>query len=143
MSYIGLDIGTTRCKAVAFDEEGRTIATAYRDYPLEYPEPGAAELDSREVCDKAMAVLAECAAACASDPPRAMGISSQGEAVTPVDAAGVPLANAMVSSDARPARIAREWTADFRRGAALSHHRAYGASVVHAVQTVVVSRAAA
>ncbi|MFA6240595.1 MAG: FGGY-family carbohydrate kinase [Candidatus Hydrogenedentales bacterium] len=113
MSYIGLDIGTTRCKAVAFDEEGRTLATSYRDYPLHFPEPGSAELDSREVCDKAVAVLAECTAACASDPPRALGISSQGEAVTPVDASGVPLANAMVSSDARPARIAREWTADF------------------------------
>ncbi|MBX7259540.1 MAG: hypothetical protein K1Y02_24480 [Candidatus Hydrogenedentes bacterium] len=113
MSTIGLDIGTTGCKAVAFDDEGHMIASAYREYPLHHPEPDAAELDSREVCDKALAVLAECAAACAGDSPRAIGISSQGEAVTPLDASGAPLANAMVSSDARPARIAREWTEAF------------------------------
>lgn len=113
MSAIGLDIGTTGCKAVALDGDGRMLASAYREYPLQYPETGAAELDSREVCGKALAVLAECAAACPGDPPRAIGISSQGEAVTPVDSSGVPLANAMVSSDSRPARLAREWTASF------------------------------
>jgi sugar (pentulose or hexulose) kinase len=34
MSYLGLDIGTTGCKAAVFDAEGRSLAFAYRElYP--------------------------------------------------------------------------------------------------------------
>ena len=37
MSLLGIDVGTTGCKAVAFDESGRIIASAYREYPLHFP----------------------------------------------------------------------------------------------------------
>ena len=37
MSVMGLDIGTTGCKAVAFDEVGSILARAYREYPLLHP----------------------------------------------------------------------------------------------------------
>ncbi|GAH92108.1 unnamed protein product, partial [marine sediment metagenome] len=40
-----LDIGTSGCKAVAFDEEGSLLARAYREYSLLHPKPGWAELD--------------------------------------------------------------------------------------------------
>ena len=40
MSYLGLDIGTTGCKAAVFDQEGRMLALAYREYPLLSPQPG-------------------------------------------------------------------------------------------------------
>jgi len=31
---MGIDIGTTRCKAVIFNEAGQTLTAAYREYPL-------------------------------------------------------------------------------------------------------------
>ena len=34
MSIIGLDIGTTGCKAVVFNENGLILARAYREYPF-------------------------------------------------------------------------------------------------------------
>jgi len=40
MAYIGLDVGTTGCKAVAFDEEGRVLGMAYREYPVLVPREG-------------------------------------------------------------------------------------------------------
>ena len=40
MSYLGLDIGTTGCKAGVFSQEGRLLALAYREYPLLAPERG-------------------------------------------------------------------------------------------------------
>lgn len=40
MSLVGLDVGTTGCKAVAFDLQGNVIASAYREYPLLHPKPG-------------------------------------------------------------------------------------------------------
>lgn len=101
MSLLGLDIGTTGCKAVAFDLDGRSLASAYREYPLYHPQPGWAELDPAEVWACVEQVLAEVAAQTASDPVRAMGVSSQGEAGVPIDAAGNDLCRSPVSFDAR------------------------------------------
>ncbi len=115
MSYMGLDVGTTGCKAVAFSEEGRLLAAAYREYELLTPQPGWAELDSELVCEQCLAVIREASAACGRDPVRSLGISSQGEAFTPVDQEGRALGNAMVSSDARAAELAAGWSAEFGR----------------------------
>ncbi len=101
MSYLGLDIGTTGCKAAVFDGDGRLRALAYREYPLLTPQPGWAEVDSAGVCDDCQIAIREAVAACPGDPVRGMGISCQGEAFTPVGPSGELLGNGMVSSDAR------------------------------------------
>lgn len=113
MSYLGLDIGTTGCKAGIFDAQGRLLALAYREYPLLAPQRGWAEIDSEQVCQACMAVIQEAAARCAGDPVAGMGISCQGEAFTPVAADGRILGNGMVSSDARAASIVDAWSRQF------------------------------
>ena len=40
MSLVGLDVGTTGCKAIAFSRDGQILAHAYREYPLHFPRPG-------------------------------------------------------------------------------------------------------
>ena len=45
MSFLGVDIGSSHVKAVAFSEEGRELGSASRAYPVSSPAPGAAELD--------------------------------------------------------------------------------------------------
>ena len=115
MSYLGLDVGTTGCKACVFDAQGDLLAMAYREYPLLTPEPGAAEIDSVRVCQAAVEVIHEAAGAVGNDPVRGLGISSQGEAFTPVSADGRILANGMVSSDARAAKIADAFSREFGR----------------------------
>ena len=77
MSTLGLDVGTTGCKAVVFDAEGRLLASAYREYPVLSPREGWAELDSGQVCDSCLSVIHE-AAGQADDPVQALGIASQG-----------------------------------------------------------------
>jgi xylulokinase len=113
MSYLGLDIGTTGCKAAVFDSQGRLLSLAYREYPLLSPQPGWAEVDSTQVCDDACEVIREAAAASSNDPVRGLGISCQGEAFTPVDAAGRRLANGMVSSDARAVEVMTAFSREF------------------------------
>jgi xylulokinase len=110
MSYMGLDIGTTGCKAAVFSEAGRLLATAYREYPLLTPERGWAELDSARVCDDCLAVIGQSAAASSDDPVRGLGISCQGEAFTPLGPRGEILGNAMVSSDARAEPLLEAWS---------------------------------
>jgi len=110
---MGVDIGTSGCKAVVFDEEGRTLSAAYREYDLVCPQSGWAELDDEAVIDKSLEVIAQAAASACGGTVRGVGISSQGEAFTPVDAEGRALCRAMVSSDMRAADIARTWPAEF------------------------------
>ncbi len=113
MSYMGLDIGTTGCKAGLFDAEGRLLTLAYREYPLLTPQPGWAEIDSSRVCRACREVVAEAAGSCPSDPVRGLGISCQGEAFTPVAADGRFLAHGMVSSDARAQALVEPWSRQF------------------------------
>ena len=111
-AYMGIDIGTTGCKAISFDESGNILASSYREYPLLTPRNGWAELDSKlviEMCFEAVRETADNSPL----PVRALAISSQGEAYTPVDKNGNILSNAMVSSDARAADVAKSWSEKF------------------------------
>lgn len=114
MGYMGIDIGTTGCKAVVFDEYGKQISSAYREYPLTMPREGWAELDSAKVIENCFAAIRE---ASGNSPEKvlAIGISSQGEAFTPVDRNGRMLGNAMVSFDTRAAGTTKSWSGKFGR----------------------------
>ena len=101
MSFLGLDVGTSGCKAVVFDASGQPLASASREYAVISSQPHWAELDSRQVGDACLEVIAEAASQCAHDRVQGLGISSQGEAFTLLDGQGNVLANAMVSSDSR------------------------------------------
>lgn len=101
MSYLGLDIGTTGCKAVIFSASGDELARAYREYPLIRTDDGGALLDPMHVIRMCLAVIRE-AAGLSSDPVQALAVSSQGEAIVPVDDRNTPLMHALVSSDQRP-----------------------------------------
>ncbi len=108
MSLLGLDVGTTGCKAVAFDRSGQVLAKAYREYPLLRPRPGWLELDPEVVWHNLQACIREVNAQLLNDPVQALAVSSQGEAVVPVSANGRVLANSPVTFDTR-SRPQGEW----------------------------------
>ncbi|MBI4560222.1 MAG: hypothetical protein HY706_21735 [Candidatus Hydrogenedentes bacterium] len=109
MSLLGLDVGTTGTKGVAFDLDGSPIASAYREYPLLSPRPGWQELDPNQVWQSVREVLTEVAGKTKRDPIRAMAVSAQGEACHPVDRSGVCLHNSVVTFDARTADLPAWW----------------------------------
>ncbi|MBN2578533.1 MAG: hypothetical protein JXB10_06030 [Pirellulales bacterium] len=111
--YLGVDIGTSGCKALVFEETGRRLAQAYREYDLLSPQPGWAELDSDEVMAKCFEVIGEAVGGLESGVVRGIGISSQGEAFTPLDAEGRTLHPALVSSDNRAAAYVETWAQEF------------------------------
>lgn len=113
MNTMGVDIGTSGCKAVVFDEHGHQLSSSYRGYSLIVPEPGAAELDPGLVIDLCMEVIREAALSAGAGSVAALGISSQGEAFTAVGGDGKSLCNAMVSSDVRSAPYAEKWPRSF------------------------------
>lgn len=105
MSLLGIDVGTTGCKVIAFREDGAVLAQAYGEYPLTHPQPGWSELDANVVWEHISAGIQKVAAETKSDPIAAISVASQGEAVTPVSADGQVLANAITTFDARTSGI--------------------------------------
>jgi len=106
VSWLGIDLGTSVCKAAAFTADGRLIASASREYSTLRPAPGLSELDSGEVWRKTREIIAEVAAKTGCDPIRALCVSSMGEAVVPVSKDRRLLANSILSSDIRGAEYA-------------------------------------
>ena len=101
MSFLGIDVGTTGCKIIAFTHSGQQLARAYREYPLLTPRPGWVELDPDHIWNSVAAGIREVAGQVHADPPEAMAVSSLGEACLPISADGQALANSSVSFDMR------------------------------------------
>jgi xylulokinase len=99
----GLDIGTTRCKAVVVDENGNLISFASSEYAVLMPEPGYAEQDVADVWEAVISCLAKVVDTIPRGftAPEAIGLSVQGEAVIPISSDGTPLRNAILGMDTR------------------------------------------
>ena len=109
MSFMGLDVGTTGCKAIAVNVGGRVIAQAYRDYPLVSPRQGWNELDSTVVWKSIQQVISAASHDVESDPIEALSVSSQGEAVVAIGKRGDTLGNFIVTFDNRTEPQSRWW----------------------------------
>ena len=102
-----IDAGTTGVRFVLFDENARSIASAYREVPIETPQPGWVEQDPALILDAALAVLREVFAQSASHAQSlvAVGLTNQRETVVAWDhETGRPLHPAIVWQDRRTAQ---------------------------------------
>lgn len=113
MIYLGIDIGTSGSKAVVFDEHGEQIAIAKQEYDVIFFNGGAAELDSDEVIEKCFAVIGDCSEQIKPATINGIGISSQGEAFTPIGPDGKALCRAMIHSDTRSEPFVESWPPEF------------------------------
>jgi xylulokinase len=113
VNFLGIDIGSSGCKALAVDEDGRQRALAHRDYEVSFSPGGGATLDSDEVITKCFEAISECAGRVEPGSIRGIGISSQGEAFTAVGERGETLSAAMISSDTTSEEEMRAWVGEF------------------------------
>jgi xylulokinase len=101
MYLIGLDIGTTGCKASVFETTGALRGSASREYGVDIPHPRWAEQDAENVWRLAQEALGEAMVAAGVRQVDALGLSVQGEAIMPVDEAGRALRPAILGMDTR------------------------------------------
>jgi sugar (pentulose or hexulose) kinase len=112
MSLLGLDIGTTGCKAASFSVDGKLLHSNYEEYPLHFPAPNRCELDPAQVWEAISKVILSTAGEVKSvDPVEAIGISALADAITPVDAQKTCLGPSVVGSSDRRAIPQAEWIA--------------------------------
>ncbi|MFL6044050.1 MAG: L-fuculokinase [Propionibacteriaceae bacterium] len=103
MSIVGVDLGTSGVRAVAYDAAGQQIAAGAEKTTLQRPREGWVVFDAEAVLHTAEALVSSVAAQAADrgDRVRAIAFSSQGEVVIPVDRHGRALSLAPVGMDAR------------------------------------------
>lgn len=101
--FVGVDIGTSACKAAVFDEDGQVLAQANRSYPVSYPASGWAEQDPESWWDAAQAALRDVLHQGGADPAKICGVGVDGQSwsAIPVDEAGRVLAPAPIWMDTR------------------------------------------
>ncbi len=100
MLLIGLDVGTTGCKALLVDSESGVKARAFREYGIDADGAGKAEQDAEAVWRLCREVLAEVAGT-ARPEVKAISLSVQGDAVIPVDGRGNAIHPAILGMDYR------------------------------------------
>lgn len=101
MSLLGIDLGTSNCKCVAFQEDGRVIAQATVSYAANSTHPDWMEVDAEVFWDAFVKTVRSVSAWLNEDPVTALAISSQGETVIPVDGNGMPVSPAIMNGDNR------------------------------------------
>lgn len=99
MVYAGLDVGTSGCKLVAYDLDGREIYSASRRY-TETGSEGRRELDPQLVLRGIKETLKDAGEHC-PQPIRALSVASIGETVVFLDGEDRPLMNAILTGDSR------------------------------------------
>ncbi len=103
MSLLGIDLGTTGIKCVAYNEDGEILGKTYREYQLHMPKTGVTELNQNLVIDSLFKNLEELNSfeAVLKDPVEALSVSVSGDESMPIDKKGKPLYNTIMAMDKR------------------------------------------
>jgi xylulokinase len=106
MSLLGIDIGTTGCKAIAFNIDGDAIASSYKEYGLIISGNGLVEYNPEEVLESIKDVIRNVNfhSDIARDPVEAFSLSVPGDEALPIDKNGKALYNMICSLDSRGLR---------------------------------------
>jgi len=110
MRYIiGIDIGTTNTKAVAYTDEGVVLQSAGVSYPVFSDESGRHELDPELLLEAVISTLRAVREKTVDKAELAgVSFSCAMHSLIAVDAAGKPLTRAITWADLRPAKYAKE-----------------------------------
>ena len=106
---LAIDEGTTSTRAIIYDHQGRQVASAAREFPQYFPEPGWVEHKAEEIWNAVQITVSTALINSAIRPDQIAGIGITNQRETTViwdKATGRPIYNAVVwqSAKARPGR---------------------------------------
>lgn len=101
MYYMGIDVGTSGCKVQVIDSGGSVIAFASKVYPVLHPNTGWLELDAENVLSCVLECICGVCYGGTAKKIKALSVSTQGEAIIPVDKSYKPIYNAILTFDIR------------------------------------------
>lgn len=100
MAYLGLDIGTTGCKASLIQKNGRIVYSASKEYDLLFPGDGRIEISPETIWSSVCEVLTRTGRE-SGESVECVSIASFGESFVLLDEEDHPVANSIFYTDAR------------------------------------------
>ncbi|WP_088889448.1 gluconokinase [Leptolyngbya ohadii] len=99
--FIGVDVGTTSTKAIAFSAEGQVKAQGSQLYGLNVPQPGWAEQDPEEILAAVVAAIGQVMQQIEPASVAALSFSAAMHSVIAIDREDKPLTPAIIWADNR------------------------------------------
>ncbi|MFR3790547.1 MAG: xylulokinase [Blautia massiliensis (ex Durand et al. 2017)] len=103
MTFIGIDLGTSACKFLLVDEDGRVLHTVTKEYPLSFPCPGWSEQDPCDWWNACLAGIPELLEGADPAQVQGIGVGGQMHGLVALDAADRVLRPAILWNDGRTA----------------------------------------
>lgn len=100
---VGVDIGTTATKSVAFSLDGAAVASASVGYPLDEPAPGYAVQDPQLIIAAVLSTVRSVVDEVGADAVAGLSFSSAMHSLIALDAGFVPLTPSITWADSRAA----------------------------------------
>ncbi|MEM2970050.1 MAG: xylulokinase [Candidatus Bathyarchaeia archaeon] len=100
---VGIDLGTSSCKTVIFNLDGKKVSEAQEEYPVYHPQPRWAEQKPQEWWNAALKTIQESLkkAHIQNGEIAGLSVTSQREAIVPIDKKGEELYNSIIWLDGR------------------------------------------
>ncbi|CAN5527150.1 gluconokinase [soil metagenome] len=104
--FIGIDIGTTSTKAVAFSSTGAVLAKQSCGYAIQHPQENQSEQNPQEILDAVIYCLAGVATQLPDDVPVLISFSAAMHSLILMDGDDQPLTNCIIWADNRAGELA-------------------------------------
>lgn len=104
--FLGVDIGTTSLKAIAFNDKGEIVCKHAVAYKMSHPQPAYSELNSNEIFEAFVLSVNKVVAALGPARPAFVSFSAMLHSLIAVDENGKPLTPCIIWADNRAAPIA-------------------------------------
>ncbi len=112
MLLMGVDMGTSGCKAVVFDGQWNTVCEAYREYSLCFPGDGLLEINPEIVWQNIREVVTE-ANRKSGGATEALAVSAIGDVIIPLVEGDIPIRHAIIDFDPRGTVQIEQFTKNF------------------------------
>jgi xylulokinase len=109
---LGLDVGTSGCKAIIFDDRWNIIASSHRRYELIRAGENRYELEAEAVWGKIREAISE-AHARAGGKSDAVAVSALGDVIVPLGRSGTPVRPCILDFDPRGKEEIRDFSEQF------------------------------
>ncbi len=106
---LGVDVGTTNCKALVFDRAGRLHGSGSLPTPAQRPRPGWVEYDPELLWQAVVEVVRQALSQTEPARVRGLAVASMAEAGLLLDTAGRPLQPIISWNDSRSDQHYRRW----------------------------------
>jgi len=107
---IGLDVGTSGCKAILVNQNAKVIKSHVADYPLSIPRPGWSEQNPADWWDRAKLCIREVIKGRNKADIKAIGLSAQMHGLVALDVSGEVIRPAILWNDQRTVKQCEEIT---------------------------------